>query len=167
MKNNKCNENLKVYKIRQVSLSDMPALNELYQNTVLTVNRKDYTAEEVEDWASCGNDAAHWVELLEEQHYVVAENKKGVIVGFASVNDVGYMHTLFVHKDFQHQGIATSLYKYIEAYARGKGAKRITSEVSITAKPFFEKQGFQVDEEQKRKANQLYLINYKMSKQLY
>lgn len=74
------------------------------------------------------------------------------------------MHTLFVHKDFCHQGIATSLYKYLEAYARERGAKRLTSEVSITAKPFFEKQGFQVDEEQKRKANQMRLTNYKMSK---
>ena len=141
-------------RIRQVNLSDIPALQELYQHTVLTVNRKDYTAEEVANWASCGDDKSHWGELFEEQHYVVAEND-------------GYMHTLFVHKDFQHQGIATSLYKYLEAYARERGAKRLTSEVSITAKPFFEKQGFQVDEEQKRKANQMCLTNYKMSKQLY
>lgn len=153
-------------KIRQANLPDIPALKELYQNTVLTVNRKDYSAEEVEDWASCGNDTAHLVESFEEQHYIVAENEDGMIVGFASVNDAGYIHTLFVHKDFQHQGIATSLYKYIEIYAKEKGAKKLTSEVSITAKPFFEKQGFQVDEEQKRKANQLHLINYKMSKQL-
>ncbi|KKB46523.1 hypothetical protein HMPREF1212_04018 [Parabacteroides sp. HGS0025] len=159
--------NLEMNKIRQANLSDIPALKELYQNTVLTVNRKDYTAEEVKDWASCGADAAHWDELLKEQHYVVAENEKGVIVGFASVNDAGYMHALFVHKDFQHQGIASSLYKYLEIYAKEKGAKKLTSEVSITAKPFFEKQGFQVDEEQKRKANQLCLINYKMSKELH
>ena len=154
-------------RIRQVNLSDIPALQELYQHTVLTVNRKDYTAEEVADWASCGDDTSHWGELFEEQHYVVAENEEGVIVGFGSVNDDGYMHTLFVHKDFQHQGIATSLYKYLEAYARERGAKRLTSEFSITEKPFFEKQGFQVDEEQKRKANQMCLTNYKMSKQLY
>ena len=101
-------------RIRQVNLSDIPALQELYQHTVLTVNRKDYTAEEVADWASCGDDTSHWGELFEEQHYVVAENEEGVIVGFGSVNDDGYMHTLFVHKDFQHQGIATYLYKYLE-----------------------------------------------------
>ena len=154
-------------KIRQASLSDIPVLQELYQNTVLTVNRKDYTAEEVEDWASCGNDAAHMVELFEEQHFAVVENEEGIIVGFASVNDAGYIHTLFVHKDFQHRGIATSLYEYIESYAKERGAKKVTSEVSITAKPFFEKQGFQVDEEQKRRANRLCLINYKMSKNLY
>jgi putative acetyltransferase len=111
-------------KIRQASQSDIPVLKELYQNTVLTVNRKDYTAEEVEDWASCGDNTARFVELFEEQHCVVAKNEEGVIVGFASVNDAGYMHMLFVHKDFQHQGIATSLYKYIEAYAKGRGAKK-------------------------------------------
>ena len=71
-------------KIRQVNLSDIPALQELYQHTVLTVNRKDYTAEEVADWASCGDDTSHWNELFEEQHYVVAENKEGVIVGFVN-----------------------------------------------------------------------------------
>ena len=59
-------------KIRQVNLSDIPALQELYQHTVLTVNRKDYTAEEVADWASCGDDTSHWNELFEEQHYVLS-----------------------------------------------------------------------------------------------
>ncbi|MCD8043020.1 MAG: GNAT family N-acetyltransferase [Tannerellaceae bacterium] len=154
-------------KIRPANLTDVQDMNELYKNTILTVNRKDYTIEEVEDWASCGDEIAHWDELFQEQNYVVAENEQGTMVGFASVNDIGYIHTMFVHKDFQHQGIATSLYKYIEEYAKGKGAEKLTSEVSITAKPFFEKQGFLVDEEQKRKANQLCLTNYKMSKQLY
>ncbi len=155
-----------MFSIRQATISDIPEMNELYKNTVLTVNRKDYSAEEVEDWASCGNDIDHWDELLAEQHYIVTENDKKEIVGFASINDVGYMHTLFVHKDFQHQGIATLLYQAIEKYAREKCTEKITSEVSITARPFFEKQGFVVDEEQKRKANKLCLTNYKMSKQL-
>ena len=58
------------------------------------------------------------------------------------------------------------LYDYLEHYAIGKGFEKLTSEVSITAKPFFEKQGFRVDAEQKRKANKLFLTNYKMSKEL-
>lgn len=153
-----------LFSIRTATLSDMPELNKLYQNTVLIVNRKDYRSEEVEDWASCGNNIEHWHKLFEEQHYVLAENREGMIVGFGSVNDAGYMHTLFVHKDYQRQGIASLLYEYLEIYAKEKGATRITSEVSITAKTFFEKQGFRVDEEQMRKANKLYLKNYKMSK---
>lgn len=154
------------FNIRKVQITDIPELNKLYKNTVLTVNRKDYTSEEVEDWTSCCDNIENWHQLLDEQHYVLAENEKGIMLGFGSINDSGYMHTLFVHADFQHQGIATLLYQYLEMYAKEKGAKRISSEVSITAKPFFEKQGFQVDEEQKRKANKLYLSNYKMSKRI-
>ncbi len=156
----------KVFSIRPVIISDIPELTELYKNTVLSVNRKDYSVEEVEDWASCGDDTEHLHESFSEQHYIVAENNKGLIVGFASINDTGYMHTLFVHKDFQHQGIATLLYQTLEKYAKEKGAERITSEISITARQFFEKQGFVVDKEQKRKANKLHLTNYKMSKKL-
>lgn len=155
-----------LFSIRTATFSDIPILKELYQNTILTVNRKDYSAEEVEDWASCGDDITHLQRSFAEQHYIVAENHRQDIAGFASINDKGYMHTLFVHKDFQHQGVATLLYKYLEAYAQKKGIERITSEVSITAKPFFERQGFHVDEEQRRKANKLCLTNYKMSKSI-
>jgi putative acetyltransferase len=155
-----------LFSIRTATLSDIPELKELYQNTVLTVNRKDYSTAEIEDWASCGDDIAHLQRSFTEQYYVVAENKRQDIVGFASINDEGYMHTLFVHKDFQHQGVATLLYQYLEAYAQNKGVKKITSEVSITAKSFFEKQGFRVDQEQRRKANKLCLTNYKMSKSI-
>ncbi len=155
-----------MFHTRPATTSDTPEMQELYRTTILTINRKDYSVEEIEDWASCGDNTGRWQELFAEQHYIVAENKEGKIVGFASINDTGYMCTLFVHKDFQHQEIATLLYQTLEKYAKEKGADKITSEVSITARPFFEKQGFVVDEEQKRRANKLCLTNYKMSKEL-
>lgn len=67
---------------------------------------------------------------------------------------------MFVHKDFQGKGIATILLNEIERYATARGIMRITSEVSLTARPFFEKRGYIVEVEQKRKANQLYLTNF-------
>lgn len=42
--------------IRAAQQSDVIELRDLYKNTVLTVNRRDYSLEEVEDWASCGED---------------------------------------------------------------------------------------------------------------
>lgn len=39
---------------RSVTTADIPELKELFRNTVLTVNARDYTTEEVADWASCG-----------------------------------------------------------------------------------------------------------------
>lgn len=42
----------------------------------------------------------------------------------------------------------------------------ITSEVSITARPFFEKHGYATVKEQKAQANRLRLTNYVMTKKL-
>ena len=71
-----------------------------------------------------------------------------------------------VHKDFQGEGIATMLLEEIERYAITAGITRITSEVSLTARPFFEKKGYAVEKEQKRKANQLSLTNFLMAKEV-
>ena len=73
---------------------------------------------------------------------------------------------MFVHKDFQGKGIATILLNKIERYATATGIIRFTSEVSLTARPFFEQRGYIVTEEQKRRANQLSLTNFWMAKNL-
>ena len=41
------------FKIRTARQSDAVALKDLFQNTVLVINRRDYSQAEVEDWASC------------------------------------------------------------------------------------------------------------------
>ena len=125
--------------IRRLAAQDIPEMRKLFRATVLTVNSKDYTKEEVEDWASCGD-------------------------GFSSMNTDGYLHSMFVHKDWQGKGVATLLLSEVEKIARGYGVHKISVEVSITARPFFEKRGYKVVKEQKAKANQLWLTNYVMEK---
>ena len=95
----------------------------------------------------------------------MATNRQSQIVGFSSITTQGYLHSMFVHKDFQGKGIATILLNDIERHAITAGIMRITSEVSLTARPFFEKRGYIVKEEQKRKANQLSLTNFWMAKE--
>ena len=154
--------------IRIANAADINELNELYQSTVLNVNIRDYTQEEVEDWASCGNDMKKWKEQLAGDFYfVVAENEEKRIVGFASIRNDGYLHLMFVHKNFQSKGVASFLYNNIEEYATANKITKIFSEVSVTARGFFEKQGFKVDKEQRRTANKLSLKNFKMSKTLF
>lgn len=150
--------------IRKACRADVPELKELYRGTVLTVNRKDYSQEEVEDWASCGENEAHWGELIEGLYFIVAENPQKQIIGFASISDEGYLHSLFIHKDFQGSGWAAMLLDHIEQHAVSQGVRAITSEVSETARPFFEKKGYTVEREQRRKARQLCLKNYWMKK---
>ena len=151
--------------IRAALQSDAVELKKLFQNTVLAINRRDYSQAEVEDWASCGDDLSNIEDMIKIHYFIVAINQQSEIVGFSSITPQGYLHSMFVHKDFQGEGIATMLLNEIEQYAITNGIMRITSEVSLTARPFFEKKGYIVEEEQKRKANQLSLTNFWMAKQ--
>lgn len=152
--------------IRVAQQSDIVEIKELFQNTVLVINKRDYSQTEVEDWASCGDNLSTLEDMIKTHYFIVAVNQQSEIVGFSSITSQGYLHSMFVHKDFQGKGIATILLKEIEQHAITTGIMRITSEVSLTARPFFEKKGYTVEEEQKRKANQLSLTNFWMAKQM-
>ena len=95
--------------IRPLTELDIPEMRELFRTTVLTVNSKDYTKEEVADWASCGDSIEHWKELLAKNDYIGAIDGQGKIVGFSSMNAEGYLHSMFVHKDWQGKSVATLL----------------------------------------------------------
>lgn len=150
--------------LRAALQSDIVELADLYRNTVLTINRRDYSQEEVEDWASCGDDLSRIGEMITTHYFIVAVHERSQIVGFSSITPEGYLHSMFVHKDFQGNGIASLLLNDIEQYARENGIATITSEVSTTARPFFEKRGYCVTAEQKRQANHLRLTNFWMAK---
>ena len=154
------------FRIRVAQQSDVIELKNLFQNTVLTINRRNYSQAEVEDWASCGDNLSEIEDMIKTHYFIVAINQQSEIVGFSSITLQGYLHSMFVHKDFQGEGIASILLEEIERYANTALIMRITSEVSLTARPFFEKKGYIVEEEQKRKANQLSLTNFRMAKKL-
>ena len=154
------------YKLRKLSEEDIPVLQTLFRETVLHVNARDYTREEVEDWASCGESAEHMKDLLARNDYVAVLNEQGEIIGFSSMNAEGYLHSLFVHKDYQRDGVGSLLVSAVEQRAREYGVSEITAEVSLTARPFFEKRGYEVMKIQKRRANRLKLTNVVMCKRL-
>lgn len=109
------------FTIRTARQSDSVELRDLYKNTVLIINRRDYSQEEVEDWASCGNDLSKIEKMIETHYFIVAVDQQLQIVGFSSITSQGYLHSMFVHKDFQGKGIATILLKEIERYAIEQG----------------------------------------------
>lgn len=160
-------QKMKVYfVVREAKESDLNELIELFKNTVLTINRQNYSQEEVEDWASCGNNIFEVKEMIETHYFIVAINQQSQIIGFASITNQGYLHSMFVHQDFQGKGVATILLQDIEQYAKVNSIAKITSEVSLTARPFFVNKGYIVELEQKRKANQLSLTNFCMAKDI-
>lgn len=155
-----------IYDMRPLTDQDILKVQELFRSTVLTVNSKDYTKEEVEDWASCGDSIEHWKELLAKNDYIGALDGQGNIIGFFSMDSDGHLHSMFVHENWQGCGVATRLLSEVEKMAQKYGVGKIHTEVSITARSFFEEHGYRTMKEQKQKANQLFLTNYKMEKVL-
>ncbi|MEY8392646.1 GNAT family N-acetyltransferase [Lachnospiraceae bacterium] len=145
--------------IRRYRRSDCKELTELFYNTVHTVNARDYTKEQLNVWATVQVDLEKWNQSLQEHFTVVAVNNE-TLVGFGDIDKTGYLDRLFVHADYQRKGVATAICNRLEQAVQG----RIVTDVSITARPFFEKRGYRIIQEQKVERQGIFLTNFKMEK---
>lgn len=151
--------------LRQANHHDLPEMKELYRGTIAHVCANDYDAEQRKVWASSSEKTERWENLINEQ-YVLLAAKQDMIVGFGSLLNGNYLDFMYVHKDHQKQGIADLLLRALEAEAIRRKTKVITSDISKTARPFFEKKGYVVLKEQENVRGDVVLINYKMEKVL-
>ena len=152
-------------KIRKATISDLPEMQKLYVETIQSVCKNDYNPQQIEAWIYGVKNKERWIEVIEKQ-FVLLAIIKNQIVGFGTLKDGDYIDFFYIHKDFQRQGIADKILNELEIEARKHHSKIITSDISITAKPFFEKKGFAVKTEQKNIRLGVELINFKMEKEL-
>ena len=148
--------------IRKYVPTDCADLENLFYHTVHTVNAKDYSEEQLNVWATGNIDLIEWNKSLSERYTVVAVEKNN-IVGFGDIDKTGYLDRLFVHKDYQRQGVATAIYNELENTVN---TSKIVTHSSITAKPFFIQKGFKIVKEQQVVRNGIELTNYVMEKQV-
>ncbi|MFS0749124.1 GNAT family N-acetyltransferase [Oceanobacillus sp. 1P07AA] len=152
--------------IRKYRASDTVELIDLFYETVHAVNKQDYTKEQLHAWAKSSNKQQKqdsWYHSLNQNITYVAL-MDNVIVGFIDLEKDGYLNRLFVHKDYQRQGIAKRLYNSIEDDARHYNIENLYTNASITAKPFFKQCGFSIIQKQEVYIDNVMLINYQMSK---
>lgn len=139
--------------------SDCAELAGLFYNTVHTVNARDYSAGQLDAWATGSVDIAEWNSSFLAHDTVVARIGN-VIVGFADIDKSGYLDRLYVHTEYQRRGIATALCDRLEKSA----FCTVTTHASITARPFFEKRGYTVVREQQVERRGVLLTNFVMEK---
>jgi putative acetyltransferase len=150
-------------KIYRASKQDVSMITQLFRETIQNINSKDYPTDEIDDWSSWWTDHDKWQERIEEQYFIKATIDEK-IVGFSSIATDGYIDFMFTHKDYQRCGVAGNLIKKIERKAKEQGNELIYSNVSITAKGFFEKHGYIVEKQQFKKSRNKELINFRMTK---
>ena len=115
-------------------------------------------------WSSGIKNKERWQNILTNQLVLVSQND-GKITGFCTL-DGNHIDLFYVHKDHQREVIAKKLYAEIESIAKKQGQTELTSDVSKTAKPFFEKVGFVVVKEQQVMIDDIELTNFKMTKKI-
>lgn len=153
-------EKLKTMYIRIYEPSDCEQTAKLFYDTVHSVNARDYTEKQLDAWADGNINLKEWNESLLE-HYSLVAIIDDKIAGFGDIDKLGYLDRLYVHKDYQHQGIATALCNSLKWHCK---SYKFSTHASITAKPFFEKRGYTVIREQQVKCKGVLLTNYIMEK---
>lgn len=147
---------------RPLKPADIPRCAKLFFNTVHHVNKKDYEQAQLDAWAP---DVERFIErfqvMLNRVAWVVENNEQ--IVGFGDMTEEGYIDRLYVHKDYQRQGVARLIFSKWLDFAKVRGLKQLTTHASITAKVPFEAFGFTVMEKQIVEKNGVKFINYKMT----
>jgi putative acetyltransferase len=151
--------------LRPYQPNDAPDLLALFQDTIRRVNSRDYTPEQIRAWASDDIDPVHWASRFVGRFAVVAEDS-GWLVGFAELEADGHIGRVYVSADHQRQGIGRSMLASIMAQARRQRIARLFTETSITARPFFEAQGFIVLAPQVVSCRGADFINYRMERVL-
>jgi putative acetyltransferase len=134
----------------------------IYYNTIHKFNIQDYTKEQVDVWAPINTSkAGTWAKKFEQTKPLVAIIN-GKIVGFAEFELNGHIDCFYCHHEWIGYGIGKALMQAIYEKAKQNKISKVFAEVSITARPFFEKQGFIITEEQVVVLEGIELINFKM-----
>lgn len=148
-------------KIRLATAEDAQELIALAQFSIRTLCANDYTKHQLGVWTTRLNRPKRFTTAIEEQYFIVAE-ENDTLLGFASLLHGSYLDFIYVSPTHTRRGIAGKLYQNILSKAVEIGATKITSDVSKTARPFFEKQGFKVVARQENEIENEVLVNYKM-----
>ena len=150
-------------KIRNFQSSDTPHLIQLFRDTVHRVCRADYDTQQLSAWAPNTIDAERWTTRFLNSFTVIAE-EDGAIYGFANLESNGNVDMFYVHADRQGMGVGSLLFSALEGHAGQMEVKQLSSDVSITARPFFLKQGFKVEREYVKDVLGVAFKNFMMSK---
>jgi len=149
--------------IRRYDAANLDAVIGVFLRSVREVASRDYDAGQIAAWAQADRDVwsrrrlerPTWVALLDD-----------VIAGFIDLESSGHIDMLFVDPASQRKGVASALLDTVENAARGQRLAVLDTDASITARPFFEKHGFQVVRSQDVALRGQRLTNFRMEKHL-
>jgi len=142
--------------VRKFESGDENGVWDVFYSSIHQVCSNDYSEEQIHAWAPADLDRSIWISKIQSiKPFVAVIAEK--IVGYADLQKDGKIDHFFVHGDHQAEGVGSSLMKRI--IEKSVNNKKLFSEVSYTAKPFYEKYGFKVTKVQQVKIHGVTLEN--------
>ena len=141
--------------IRAATTDDATALSVLIQGAVRVSNARDYDPATIElICAKFTRDRV--IAKMAGRDVFVAVSERDVL-GTVSLGK-GQLHAMFVAAERQGQGIGRRLVQHLEQHARSRGLSALRLSSSITARPFYEKLGYQFVEFEERPDGSTFLM---------
>lgn len=150
--------------IRDYEPADAGATIDIFLRAIRDVASKDYTPAQIDAWAKV-DDAKVWAQWRASRPTWLAICD-GTPVGFSDLTPDGCLDMMFVHPEHQGKGVASLLLATVEKAAREQRLRRVFTEASLTARPFFERKGFIVLAAQTVEKRGQRLANFRMEKHL-
>lgn len=129
--------------VRPYQAADAPVLSALYEASVRNLGARDYSAAQIDAWASLTPTAEALDGRMRDGRTRLVALADG-IAGFIDVEPDGHIDLLYVAPAAAGHGVARTLLETAEALAPLTGAARLYAEASETARPVFERLGYLV-----------------------
>lgn len=130
--------------IRDFHAGDAPALRGVFESAIHGTARRDYSRQQADAWAPRTHDTEAWAaRMLSLAPFVALVD--GRIAGYADLQANGCIDHFYVAAEAGGQGVGSALMRHILARAEVLSLAELTSNVSLTAQPFFARFGFEVE----------------------
>jgi putative acetyltransferase len=137
----------------------------IFRAAVEEIASEDYSPAQCEAWARQADDEEAFGKALGAMLTLIA-TQDGEAVGFASLKGADHVEMVYVDPEHGNQGVGVTLLDALEKIARGRGATKLTAEVSDTAKPLFDRRQFVSEQRNIKQLDEEWLGNTTMSKAL-
>ncbi|MGO9769228.1 MAG: GNAT family N-acetyltransferase [Roseiarcus sp.] len=145
--------------------ADAERCAEIFRASIEETAGEDYSAEQRDAWAAEADDRAAFAARLAKALTLVAVID-GEAAGFASLLGADVIDLIYVDPRFARRGVGAALIDALARLAEARGAERLTCDVSDTARPLFERLGFEAQRRNLVQLDEQWLANTTMTKRL-
>jgi putative acetyltransferase len=151
--------------LRPFLAADAPLLADIFRSSIADLTADDYSEAQQGAWASVADDEEAFKQRLVDRLTLVA-TLDGSAVGFAALQNSDQIDMLYVHPAMAGQGVGTMLLDALERLAAARGTKRLLTDASDNARPFFERRGYVAQQRNTVSLAGEWLANTTMEKKL-